>query len=972
MSNKQSNNTSANDFMSQMWNGLEWYFFNNYDPNNIPEVLAAKENEWIVKREILFYFNNVNYFVELNKLNSNFKLWNMSTSELLKYAKYVVDKYNLSQQNKAYISRPKFKDKMPLSEKEFKEFSKYVDSKTYNRYSHRDKLFLASTLLSKEELISFVPSLAVKADKIKQKSKINKIKQEFNQKQVIEESNLISNNKNAKDLIIILSDSQINVNILQAIFNESKVEFLDVNTDPNIILSKNPKLIIGIGSKTFSVLNDNIKKTSMRLYPYKYDNTITVTTIPKESKAMEQYIDFIKKFMKSTNNARAIINENSVDMSRKSRSLTKINSWDELLNYVKDGWKIATTQLFHNEYEFKEPLALIVLKRGSEKLFLNANNLDYVYYTYDHPVDIKHGIEPLESLDKLTKQSMSMKDYVQKRNKYFKKYERPRLFEADIAVPDKLMSYAKEYCRPHFEDVNQIIETDITTAYIDIEVYMDEGFEQPENSRKAVNAFAYSLGDSTHVDIYILHNTPLESKYELIDKFLDDAKQSVVEHQKSTRLSDDIINRINSYTYEVHTCSTEEELLRELDNLIKRDQPDVLSAWNIWFDINYLINRVKYLGIQDITFSPIGIKGYISSQNGLYQSPGMDVIDMLESWKGSIKGEPKSAKLNYAGSLELGLHKIEYDGDLCQLYDNDVVKFTGYNAFDVIIFKEIDVKKHLIEQKMFYRQVTGCSTNSIDSTIKSVDTVSTEFARKKNLALRNNTYLVTKDKAYKGALTIARQPGVHLLVTDLDQTSQYPSMMQTFNLSADTLNMIIDVDYETLYRYIHENKLPKNLDQIVNVTYKPLTWFGGDNLGVKTTAKLGEVLEIIKKNDWILTVTGAVFLKHEQKKGFYLELLETFREFRNKFKKQMKEAHKAGDITGKLIYNNLQLAMKILINSVYGCTGTDSYRFFHVAISETITTMARTEISVVASNLERLIMSWEDNLELDKIVVEKY
>ena len=957
-------NISGKDFMQQMWNDLEWYFFNNQIPQNVPAFLADKNNEWIVKREVLFYFNHPNYFIGLNKLNSNYKLWNMPTSELLIYAKYLVDRHNITKNNKAFIARSKFKSNMPLSEKEYKEFSKYIDSKTHNRYSDRDKLFLASTLLTDDEIVGFVPSLQNKKGKLKKKKDIAKLREEFLNKQP-----LITDVD--KDLIVIMSASKINIKILQQIFRNYSIELVDTTLDPNIILSKNPKLIIGIGKETFEFLNKNIKKTSMRLYPYQHDTAITVTTLPKESTAMEKYVEFITKFMKGSNNARAIINENSIDMSKKSKELVKLNSWDDLLQYMQDGWKITTTQLFHNEYEFKSPLALIAIKKDEQKIYLNANNLEYVYYVYEGDVTEKQGIDPLESLDKLTKQKMSMYEYITFKHKKLKKYETPRLFEADINVADKLMSYAKEYCKPYFEDINSIISTDTTIAYIDIEVYMDEGFEQPENARKEVNAFAYSLGESTHVDIYILNDTPLEKRYELIDKFIDDAKQSIKDNVKDTKLSQESIDRISAYTYEVHTCSTEYILMKALDDLIKKDQPDVLSAWNIWFDINYLINRAKYMSYSDITFSPAGIKGYISSQNGLYQSPGLDVIDMLEAWKGSIKGEPKSAKLNYAGLIELGLTKIDYDGDLCQLFDTDIVRYTGYNAFDVIIFKEINIKKHLIEQKMFYRQVTGCSSNSIDSTIKSVDTVSLEFARNKNLAIRNHTYLVTKDKAYKGALTIARQPGIHLLTTDLDQTSQYPSMMQTFNISSDTLIMIIDVEYSILYKYIHENKTPANLSRKIKMTYKPLTWFGQKSLGKVVETTLGEALNFIKQQNWILTVTGAVFMKHEQRIGFYLELLSTFRDFRTTFKNKMKEAHKAGDLVNKLVYNNLQLSMKILINSVYGCTGTDSYRFFHVSISETITTMARTEISVVAANLERLIMDWETNLNANEVIKTK-
>jgi len=971
--------------MNDLYRAIDFYFQKEYDPNNIPEILLDKKNEYLVKNIAVRYIKNPIYWIYMQKLNQDYKIYSISAEELLKYCKYVIVKHNLNPYSeKFYIRRPKTK---PLyDEKLFKEFSEYLDKKTNYFFSQKDKELLFTTLLTDEEKIQLIPSLAKKASTIKGKKKIQELIKEITQEiqqQKIDDKDFFEkqvDNSKFKDIdILIVYDEKgfENIHQLRHKFNDFKLLILDVDTfikNKDSIKKMKPRIIIGYGTKTHKLLNDKLTNNSTKIFVWEEDHEISVTALPVNHKDIDRFVDNIIEFLKKSNVARAQINENSIDMSNSIDKLEKVYTWDELFaKYLSKDWKIATTQSFNNKHEFTNPLALIALvnEKTGEMKYLNVNELTYEYFLADWdpvPTNPHSGIAPLEPLDKLKPQSMTMYEYMKDRYKKLDKIPLPKLFEADLRVEDKLMCYAKEYGLKNNLQSQDFISINPKVAYIDIEVYMDEGFEKPETARKEINAIAYSIADTTHVDLFVLDKTGKYTEEQLnnsekIKEMFENAKKSVIEASKTKKGMENVIDRVSKYTYKVKLVKTEHELLQELERRIREDKPQILTSWNAWFDFNYIINRAKLMQYNDITLSPVGIRGYISSLTGLYEPVGADVIDSLEAYAGTVRGTLKSNKLGYVGQLELGLNKIEYDGELFELYDRDLETFTGYNNFDVVIFKEINIKKQIMNQKMMYRMVTGCSTRSIDSTIRSSDTVSIEYARRQNLAIRNHTRMISKEGEYIGAINAARKIGVHYLVADLDQTSQYPSMMRTFNISPNTLMLKIDAPYEVLYKYIHENKLSeKDANMIVKVTVKPLVWFGGNRLGIEIQERLGTVLQTVKDKGYILTLTGAVFKNHKQEIGFYYTLLTDFKNKRDETKALMKKAHKEGNYVLKDNYNNEQLTWKVLQNALYGATGTDSFRFFHIAIASTITTQARTEISVVAYNLDQFIKEWERRL----------
>jgi DNA polymerase elongation subunit (family B) len=113
----------------------------------------------------------------------------------------------------------------------------------------------------------------------------------------------------------------------------------------------------------------------------------------------------------------------------------------------------------------------------------------------------------------------------------------------------------------------------------------------------------------------------------------------------------------------------------------------------------------------------------------------------------------------------------------------------------------------------------------------------------------------------------------------------------------------------------------------------------------------------IKERNVSMTANGVCYSKDKQ--GFMPELMQTMYANRSKFKKQMLklqqeyEHDKTNNNLRKEIsrLNNLQMAMKIALNSAYGAMGNQYFRYFDLKMAEGITTSGQLSIRWMANKL---------------------
>ena len=95
------------------------------------------------------------------------------------------------------------------------------------------------------------------------------------------------------------------------------------------------------------------------------------------------------------------------------------------------------------------------------------------------------------------------------------------------------------------------------------------------------------------------------------------------------------------------------------------------------------------------TLSPIGIVNGLNLKNR-HKIAGVSHLDYLFLYRKFTYTEKSSYRLDAIAEEELGENKVEYEGTLNDLYDNDRTTFVLYNVQDVAIVKRLNDKLDFI------------------------------------------------------------------------------------------------------------------------------------------------------------------------------------------------------------------------------------------------------------------------------------
>jgi DNA polymerase elongation subunit (family B) len=206
--------------------------------------------------------------------------------------------------------------------------------------------------------------------------------------------------------------------------------------------------------------------------------------------------------------------------------------------------------------------------------------------------------------------------------------------------------------------------------FFDIESERDEnGYSTPEEARLRITSIAYY--DKAGNDRRVL----------LLDE----------EHRVTT-------NGFKEADYEVEIFRSEADMLTRFINAFAAIQPTVITGWNTDnYDIPYLVNRIKrILGAQAVKkLSPAGIVEWNKNRER-YKIFGVSSLDYLTLYKKFTYTELPNYRLDTVAKFELGRGKVEYEGDLNQLFATDIHKFVEYNMVDVNLVHDLDEKTQLL------------------------------------------------------------------------------------------------------------------------------------------------------------------------------------------------------------------------------------------------------------------------------------
>tara|TARA_R110000823_G_scaffold307688_1_gene430996 strand:- start:3765 stop:5474 length:1710 start_codon:yes stop_codon:yes gene_type:complete len=416
---------------------------------------------------------------------------------------------------------------------------------------------------------------------------------------------------------------------------------------------------------------------------------------------------------------------------------------------------------------------------------------------------------------------------------------------------------------------------------------------------------------------------------------------------------------------EIIPVDTEEELLAKFLERLREIAPDILVGYNSdYFDVPYLYYRMCNILGEDMAafLSPIGkVKERINFQTGEIWSPdqpieiaGMESLDYMRMHrKYSWEDEP-SWKLDSLGEKYAGIGKIEYNGSLDRLFEEDIHKFIQYNFRDVEILVEWDKKSQYLaltknlahKGKINYSDVYHSSKihdGAISAYLLSEGIVPP--AKDRNPIIKLN---------YAGGYLFCPKAGIYNYMFDEDLTSLYPSIIMSINIGKETyVGRIIDVNDRN-------NRLGLN-DLLNRDQDEELLLENPKRKRTKVT--VGKLIEIIKENNFSISANG-VFFRTDRESVLSTILNKWFNE-RVFYKGEMKKAYQSKDTEGGEKYHLLQYTMKILLNSLYGATALKSFRYGNVILSEAITLSGQRiiqESALTANRHMNKVMRGEESL----------
>ena len=394
-------------------------------------------------------------------------------------------------------------------------------------------------------------------------------------------------------------------------------------------------------------------------------------------------------------------------------------------------------------------------------------------------------------------------------------------------------------------------------------------------------------------------------------------------------------------------CKSEHDLLSKFINYWSNpdNTPDIISGWNSkFYDIPYICGRlIKVLGEKTMkSISPWEIarenEVYINNRRHIYYDiAGISQLDYLDLYKKFTYKAQESYRLDYIAEIELGQKKLDHSEfeTFKDFYTKGWQKFVEYNIIDTQLVERLEDKMKLIELALTMAYDAKVNYEDVFYQVRMWDTIIYNYLKKKNIVIPPNNK-VEKGEKYAGAYVKEPIPGVYDWVVSFDLTSLYPSLIMQFNISPETL-------LEDKYPDISVDKLLNKKVKIENIEGKCVCANGS----MYDTTKRGIFPELVEK----------IFSDRQIYKKKMISAKKQYE--KNPTKELEKEISKC---------NNIQMARKIQINSLYGALGNNYFRYYKLENAEAITLSGQVVIRWIENKLNRYLNKILKTEEIDYVI----
>lgn len=370
-----------------------------------------------------------------------------------------------------------------------------------------------------------------------------------------------------------------------------------------------------------------------------------------------------------------------------------------------------------------------------------------------------------------------------------------------------------------------------------------------------------------------------------------------------------------------NTINFDRTILEEFLEDVHVENPDIIAGYNSDnFDWPYVIDRLELLHINPDKLSRTDKPPIV--KDGKCFIPGRISFDIYNSQAGVIKDQTlfgiksKSLKelarwygisiadVEVKEHISNMLNLFNTDPDLLYAYLNDDILRTEFvgaiylrNCITLAEMMHVPLNNIMNMYSSFVPKLFIARNMETEHFINT----ETNFSKYNE----QNGSICKLGTKYEGALVGLYQDGFFENTYKIDFTSMYPSAIQTFNLGPDTTSLVSAQPYTGKYNC---------------VVKEGFNWYR-----VPTEFEDGKF-----KYDLIVKVKN-------DKEGFLKKEISSLRKEREKIKKESKTC--AAEL--KSIYNSQQVAIKVLLNSIYGMLGLKSSVYGEMISAAMVTGMCR-------------------------------
>jgi len=453
---------------------------------------------------------------------------------------------------------------------------------------------------------------------------------------------------------------------------------------------------------------------------------------------------------------------------------------------------------------------------------------------------------------------------------------------------------------------------DIIVSTIDIEVASDEGFPEPDQADYPVISIAIKSSKESFYRVWGMGDYNPE------------------------------LNDNEIYYFK---CENELDLLMKfIDYWSQHGMPDVVTGWNSkGFDIPYLVNRTrKVIGEESVKrFSPWGVvnaRKVRSNKFGMNETNTYDIMgvaqldyyDLFKKFTYNTLGQQESYRLDHIANVVLGERKLSYDefGNLHTLYKENYQKFIDYNIKDVELVDKLDENLGLLDLAFTLAYKGGVNYEDVLGTTAIWDSIIYRLLNKQKTAVPAKVEKLKGD--YAGGYVKDPMVGSHDWVVSFDLNSLYPNIIVQYNMSPETV-------VDGLTHTSVEHMLRGQTETDKNYALAPS--------GVRFRRdKEGIIPSVIKQY-------------YSERRIIKKEMLDAQQEYEKNPTKPL--ANKIATL------DNQQMAIKILMNSLYGALGNRWFRYFDQRVAESITLAGQLSIKwaerAVNKEMNKLLETHDDD-----------